>query len=95
MRMRPHFPIATPTTWSGSVLWTRECWEDLNPYLHQDVYVNPLDDGAEEGEPRVRQAYGANYERLKTLKRKYDPENLFRQNFNIKPKNGPAAGRIF
>jgi FAD/FMN-containing dehydrogenase len=67
------------------VRWTRECWEALNPYVDQAVYVNAMDDGAEEGELRVRQAYGSNYERLKTLKRKYDPTNLFRQNSNIKP----------
>jgi FAD/FMN-containing dehydrogenase len=34
---------------------------------------------------RVRQAYGTNYNRLKTLKRQYDPANLFRQNSNINP----------
>ena len=40
----------------------------------------------EEGEERVRQAYGAQkYDRLKVLKRRYDPDNLFRLNQNIKP----------
>jgi FAD/FMN-containing dehydrogenase len=67
------------------VQWARECWEALTPNVDQAVYVNALDDGAEEGELRVRQAYGANYDRLKTLKRKYDPTNLFRQNSNIEP----------
>ena len=57
----------------------------MSPYVDQGVYVNALDDAAEEGELRVRQAYGTNYERLKTLKKKYDPTNLFRQNSNIKP----------
>jgi FAD/FMN-containing dehydrogenase len=33
----------------------------------------------------VREAYGANYDRLKILKKKYDPSNLFRQNSNIDP----------
>jgi FAD/FMN-containing dehydrogenase len=33
----------------------------------------------------MRQAYGANYKRLVTLKQKYDPDNLFRQNQNIRP----------
>ena len=47
--------------------------------------MNALEDAAEEGELRVREAYGANYERLVTLKRKYDPTNLFNQNSNIRP----------
>jgi FAD/FMN-containing dehydrogenase len=65
--------------------WARECWRDMQPFVERSVYVNALEDAAEEGEPRVREAYGANYERLAALKRKYDPTNLFRQNSNIKP----------
>ena len=74
-----------PSKDDAMVHWTRDCWQALSPYVDQTVYVNALDDGAEEGELRVRQAYGPNYDRLKTLKRKYDPTNLFRQNSNIKP----------
>lgn len=41
----------------------------------------------DESEERIRQAYGAEkYDRLKTLKRKYDPDNLFRLNQNISPE---------
>jgi FAD/FMN-containing dehydrogenase len=62
--------------------WARDYWSALAPH-HTSVYVNFL---MEEGEERVRQAYGpAKYDRLKTLKRKYDPENIFRLNQNIRP----------
>jgi FAD/FMN-containing dehydrogenase len=74
-----------PNKDDAMVHWTRDCWQALSPYVDQAVYVNALDDGAEEGEFRVRQAYGANYDRLKILKRKYDPTNLFCQNSNISP----------
>jgi hypothetical protein len=61
--------------------WARAYWSALSPY-HTSVYVNFLMD---EGEERIRQAYGAKYDRLKTLKRKYDPDNFFRLNQNIPP----------
>jgi FAD binding domain/Berberine and berberine like len=62
--------------------WARALWTALQPH-HQNVYVNFL---MEEGEERVRQAYGAEkYDRLKALKREYDPDNFFRLNQNIRP----------
>jgi hypothetical protein len=62
--------------------WARDYWTALAPH-HTSVYVNFL---MEEGEERVRDAYGAaKYDRLKTLKRKFDPTNFFRLNQNIKP----------
>ena len=39
----------------------------------------------DEGEERVKKTYGDNYERLVTIKKKYDPDNFFRVNQNIKP----------
>ncbi len=62
--------------------WARDYWSALAPH-HTSVYVNFL---MEEGEERVRQAYGAEkYERLKAVKREYDPTNFFKLNQNIKP----------
>ncbi|RXZ47596.1 FAD-binding oxidoreductase [Agromyces fucosus] len=62
--------------------WVRDFWTALKPF-HTSVYVNFLMD---EGEARIREAYGAEkYDRLKTLKRTYDPTNLFRLNQNIPP----------
>lgn len=62
--------------------WARDYWDALSPH-HTSVYVNFL---MEEGEERVRQAYGADkYDRLKALKRRYDPTNFLRLNQNIPP----------
>ena len=62
--------------------WARAYWSQLEPF-HQSVYVNFL---MEEGEARVRQAYGERkFDRLKELKRAYDPTNVFRLNQNIRP----------
>ncbi len=63
--------------------WAREAWRALEPY-HASVYVNFL---MEEGEERVRQAYGADvYERLVDVKTAWDPHNVFRLNQNIRPR---------
>ena len=62
--------------------WARDYWTALAPH-HTSVYVNFL---MEEGDERVRQAYGAHkYDRLAALKREYDPTNFFRLNQNIPP----------
>jgi len=63
--------------------WVRETWDAVQPYVPGGVYVNEL--GEDEGDNRVQQAYAGNYERLRTIKRKYDPDNLFCLNANIKP----------
>jgi FAD/FMN-containing dehydrogenase len=62
--------------------WVRGFWSALEPY-HAGVYVNFLMD---EGDERVREAYGPDkYDRLKALKRRWDPGNVFRHNQNIPP----------
>lgn len=65
--------------------WVRDVWEAMQPYSTGGVYVNYLQEEKDEGRDRVKAAYGTRYERLAALKRKYDPENLFRFNQNIKP----------
>lgn len=72
----------TPDGFDAERQWARDYWSALAPY-HSGVYVNFLMD---EGKERVRQAYGsAKYDRLKALKRRYDPDNVFRLNQNIPP----------
>jgi FAD/FMN-containing dehydrogenase len=64
--------------------WVRSVWQDLVPYSSgAGGYVNFM---SEYEEDRVRQAYGAKYERLQRVKREYDPDNVFhRMAANIKP----------
>jgi Berberine and berberine like len=63
--------------------WSRSFWSALEPH-HTSVYMNFL---MEEGEERVREAYGSEkYARLKALKRRWDPDNFFRLNQNIPPE---------
>ena len=40
----------------------------------------------DEGEERVQEAYGSNYDRLVALKTKYDPTNFWRRNQNVRPR---------
>ncbi|MBC7568698.1 MAG: FAD-binding oxidoreductase [Spirosoma sp.] len=62
--------------------WARNYWQELHPFGAGGAYVNFMMD---EGEDRVKATYGDNYDRLVAVKTKYDPENLFRVNQNIKP----------
>jgi FAD/FMN-containing dehydrogenase len=63
--------------------WARQVTDDLKPFSTGGVYVNYL--GVGDDASRVPEAFGGNYQRLQELKQKYDPENLFRANQNIKP----------
>ncbi len=66
--------------------WAGEFWEAMQAYSADGVYVNYLGQEADEGAHRVKAAYGQEkYERLVTLKNKYDPTNLFGLNQNIRP----------
>jgi hypothetical protein len=80
-----HPAADSPAETEKMIGWAKECWAALKPHVERAVYVNALEDALEDGELRVREAYGVNYERLAALKKKYDPSNLFRQNSNIKP----------
>lgn len=85
------FNLMVLTAWDDpaddavNLSWVRDVWTKLRPHIEGGVYVNYLSDLRYEGENRVRAAYGPNYDRLVALKRKYDPDNLFRTNHNIAP----------
>jgi FAD/FMN-containing dehydrogenase len=72
-----------PAASGACIAWVRGFWEAVRPHSTGRVYMNFL---GEEDEERVRAAYGpTKYERLRVLKRKYDPTNFFRMNQNIAP----------
>ncbi|MCA1718668.1 MAG: FAD-binding protein [Actinobacteria bacterium] len=73
---------ADPSDSEENIQWTRALFDAMQPFFEAGVYVNNL---GEEGEDRVKEAYGEHYERLVALKDKYDPTNLFRFNQNVKP----------
>ena len=81
------YVLSINAAWNGGegdrhMEWARTFWRSLEPFASSGVYVNFL---GNEGEGRVRAAYGVNYERLVALKNRYDPANFFHFNQNIKP----------
>ncbi|MDZ7743244.1 MAG: FAD-binding oxidoreductase [Bacteroidota bacterium] len=62
--------------------WSKAYWDALHPYSSGGTYLNFIMD---EGQERIQESYKDNYERLTKIKRKYDPDNFFRVNQNIKP----------
>ncbi|MBC2778764.1 FAD-binding oxidoreductase [Parasphingopyxis marina] len=66
--------------------WAKGYWEAIHAHnRHGGAYVNFFSE--DEDTARVKASYGDNYARLATVKRRYDPENLFRVNQNIDPKD--------
>jgi len=65
------------------IAWTRKIFDAAGAFATGGVYVNFMPE--DEGQRVQKGAYGPNYERLAKLKAKYDPQNLFRMNQNIKP----------
>jgi FAD/FMN-containing dehydrogenase len=76
--------------------WAKEYWEALHPYGAGGAYVNFMMEG--EGEDRIRATYQGNFDRLVEIKAKYDPDNFFRVNQNIRPdanaKDAALAGQL-
>jgi FAD/FMN-containing dehydrogenase len=84
----PGFNLLLISSWIDAALtdaciaWARETFATLEPHMADRSYTNYL---SADDHHRVTQAYGPNLERLVTLKRRYDPDNLFRLNQNIAP----------
>jgi FAD/FMN-containing dehydrogenase len=81
--------LLLPSTWldpaanEANIAWTRETHAALAEHLTQRRWLNYL--GDDQGEDAIRGAYGPNYDRLVEVKRRVDPENVFRHNHNIVP----------
>jgi hypothetical protein len=73
---------ADPANKDKITTWAKQYWEALHPYSAGGAYINFM---MEEGEDRIKATYSGNYERLVSIKNKYDPNNFFRVNQNIKP----------
>jgi len=69
---------------AGHIAWVRALWGRLEPHLRGSAYVNHL--AADDQPEKVRASYGENHPRLRQLKKRYDPGNLFRVNANILPE---------
>jgi FAD/FMN-containing dehydrogenase len=80
--MNVHGRWREPADDARGIAWARDYFKASAPFASGGVYVNFLTE--EEGD-RVRAAYGPSFDRLAKIKRTYDPDNLFRTNWNIKP----------
>jgi FAD/FMN-containing dehydrogenase len=85
---------ARPAQAEALKAWGRAYWKAVHPFNLAGAYVNFMMD--DEAHDRVQATYGDNYERLRRVKRMYDPGNLFRVNQNIVPAEAdrPAVRRV-
>jgi FAD/FMN-containing dehydrogenase len=81
--------LVIPSVWTNpadteaNIVWSRETYTAMRPHLGVGRWLNYL--GDDQAEDAIRAAYGPNYERLREVKRRYDPDNVFHLNHNIAP----------
>ena len=81
--------LVIPSVWTDpadtepNIAWSRETFAAMRPHFKTGRWLNYL--GDDQAEDAIRAAYGPNYERLRDVKRRYDPENVFHLNHNIAP----------
>ena len=71
-----------PRDTEQNIAWAKDTFDALRPHMTDRSYVNNL--VSEDGR-KVHEVWGANYRRLVSVKRRYDPGNVFRLNHNIDP----------
>lgn len=69
-----------PAEHDARIAWVRETWSAAQPYSNTTAYINYLDQG---DDARTEAAFGPNFRRLAEIKRRYDPDNVFRPHGNI------------
>jgi hypothetical protein len=69
---------------AANIEWARAAWRDMRRFSTGGTYINFQTE--DEGDERVHNAYGANYDRLVEVKTAWDPTNFFRVNKNIVPR---------
>ena len=69
---------------NACIAWARDSYSAMQPFMGSGRYVKYL--GDDESGDSVAAAYGPNYRRLQELKAKYDPQNFFHVNQNIRPQ---------
>jgi FAD/FMN-containing dehydrogenase len=74
-----------PAATDGVVAWVRRVVADAERFSTHGTYLSFSGQEETAGPDLVRAAYGENLERLRAIKRRYDPDNLFRMNGNIAP----------
>jgi hypothetical protein len=67
----------------ANIEWAREAWDDMKSFSTGGTYINFLTE--DEGTDRIEAALGKGLKRLAEVKARWDPENVFRTNRNIKP----------
>ena len=81
--------VLLPSVWTDAartdenIDWTRETFAALRPHMGTGRWLNYL--GDDQADDAIRAAYGPNFDRLREVKRRYDPENVFHLNHNIVP----------
>lgn len=88
--LNPEANWTDPADDEANIAWARDLVAAMQPYSDGGRYLN-FAGFQEEGDAMMRDAYGANYARLAELKAKYDPQNLFRMNQNVKPAARPGS----
>jgi FAD/FMN-containing dehydrogenase len=74
-----------PADNQANIAWVRDYYAALAPHSAPGGYVNFA---SADDQQHVRDNYGAGYDRLAQIKRRYDPANLFHLNQNITPATG-------